>query len=97
MCGGYRGGLGRTNKCYVLDLLTNVWRQTGIMTETKILTGYSVHPRLGLVITGGHDGHGGSSRAESTMDGSSFRRHASIPTGSYCHCQVRQSIESNVQ
>ena len=49
----------------------------------------SVHPELGLVITGGHTGSKVINGVETTKDGKSFGHNVpDMPTPNHAHCQV---------
>ncbi len=93
-CGGFTKADLYVNKCYTLDLQANVWRQAGFMNQRRGWAGYSIHPKLGLFISGGitpipgrQDGM--SALVQSTMDGTSFTNHAGLPTPTWGPCQVR--------
>ncbi len=95
-CGGYSSlEPSGTRKCHTLDLLTNQWRQSGLLREAKALAGFSVHPTLGLIISGGVlPSRGQSDSVESTKDGASFRQHASLPVKTHYHCQARSNCST---
>ncbi len=82
--------VGYYDECYTLDLLANVWTQSGVMSWRKSLAGHSIHPELGLVVSGGYVPRTGRlATVEATRDGASFKQLADMPKGVQSHCQVR--------
>ncbi len=86
MCGG-----ASEDRCYAYNPRANSWRMTGRILSKLTHTGFAVHPILGLVLTGGHDGSA-RNYVQSSRDGVTFRRdHAPLPAAKWCHCLVSVS------
>ncbi len=87
MCGG---NVGDGRQCYHYNTTKTVWVTAGRLSSRRRHAAYSVHPALGLLITGGNDGRSTLlATVESTTDGVEFKRdYADMPQGTYSHCQV---------
>ncbi len=85
-CGGRRGqGNPCTNQCYAYNPKTKQWSEAGRMREKRCWPAATVHPVLGLLITGGS----GLSSVENTLDGKRFEKPLpNMPRGVQSHCQV---------
>ncbi len=90
VCGGHVHKRGKSASCYRYSMKGNAWVESGKMSEAKSHLASSIHPELGLVITGGHiHGNRRSSAVESTKDGKHFSRQLpNLPVAVHAHCQV---------
>ncbi len=89
VCGGYDSKGTRKSECYKYSHETHIWTLSGRMTEAKSQHAASIHPDLGLIITGGHTGGRVLTTVESTTDGKHFSKSLpAMPIPNYVHCQV---------
>ncbi len=95
ICGGSQSNGGSpalyVDSCYYLNKDPYRWDNNGVKLSSQIgLAGYSNHPTLGLVVTGGEVRGGGvTSRMETTADGNSFIiSWPGVLEGLSQHCQV---------
>ncbi len=93
ICGGNWGST-RYDECFTFNTKTHAWTESGKMSEKKCCQAASVHPTLGLVMTGGNDGKKNLNTVESTTDGKHFSSALpAMPIDNRHHCQV--TVDSN--
>ena len=89
MCGGIDDKQGIYDGCYRYSAATKTWTETGWMSTAKRHLAASVHPRLGLITTGGHSGSKILATVETTRDGKNFDLSLpDMPIANHAHCQV---------
>ncbi len=98
VCGGYFR-LSRkvySNKCHIYSSATGKWSESpGRLSERKAYLASSMHPDLGMVITGGYlGGKRTISTVESTTDGVHFSKELpALPVTMNSHCQL--TVDAN--
>ena len=90
VCGGWNSKGAYYDACFRYDTVSKKWSESGWMSAGgKRHAAASVHPELGLVITGGHTGSKVIRAVETTKDGRSFSHNIpDMPTPNHAHCQV---------
>ncbi len=90
VCGGYYGDEEYySNQCFAYNGAFDYWYESGRTAHERFHSGFStLHPDLGLVLTGGFSPTHGFT--ETTLDGVVFREVSvpSLPNDTYRHCQV---------
>ena len=92
VCGGQNGNT-YYDSCFTYNTATRRWTETGWMTAGgKRHASASVHPELGLIITGGVINPKSQkilATVEATRDGKNFDRSIpDMPIPNHAHCQV---------
>ncbi len=90
LCGGFDGDFKNpSDQCYKYSSGSKKWKAVGRMSSGRRLHKASVHPELGLIITGGHDGENLLTTVDSTSDGKHFDHSLpDLPVATENHCQV---------
>ncbi len=89
VCGGKQLFLSPAASCFAFDYETSTWSGARNLTTKRNDAASSVHPDLGLVVTGGMNGHSAQSSVEATLEGVDFRTDlAPMPRALERHCQV---------
>ena len=96
LCGGQGPKDLQYDKCFRYSTKTRAWTESGRMSEGKSHHAASVHPEMGLVITGGWLGGGRrTATVEATKDGKHFSKDLpSLPEPLSSHCQV--TVNANI-
>ncbi len=90
MCGGSTTNGGVEGICYRYDFKHNEWRAVGRLSKGREFAAASVHPMLGMLITGGKVSDTEFSvTTEYTTDGFEFEELKDLPEDRHMHCQVR--------
>ena len=90
LCGGFFKTWAKANdQCVSYNFANRTWQLAGNMTERRRQPAYSVHPELGLIISGGYDGKKYLASTEATDNGRDFDADfAPMPLANHVHCQV---------
>ncbi len=96
-CGGRDRHNRCSDKCYAFNPKTLTWSLRGRMNVRRCNAGASVHPNLGLVITGGftENRRRGLASVEATRDGRRFVQLPPLPKHTtHYHCQLTVDAET---
>ncbi len=95
VCGGRDTSGKAVDKCFRYSHKTRAWTESGRMQDARLGHAASVHPDLGLVMTGGaRTGNKQVGIVETTKDGKHFSRTLpALPVPNFVHCQV--TVDSN--
>ncbi len=93
-CGGTDAKGNRFDSCYKYSPKDRAWTESGWMSVGRSHHASSVHPDLGLVITGGYTSKGRTAAVEFTRDGKHFSKSLpAMPVAMHVHCQV--TVDAN--